>query len=1180
MKVMARIGGFKCKVKLLSGRIGRLQIVRALCLVVLVVGFFSPVSLHAQVTVSTNWHDYAVVGLNSISVSDSTVTGDIYAGRDLSATFNLNVTGNTYSGGNLSATWFTGSISGNVAANGSIAVNTVAGNAVYGTTFSGSVTGNKLQAANAVPTIALPPPTTFSPGTNNVSSTGSLTLSPGAYGNLAMSGFGDLNLSSGTYYFKSFTDIASGTIRLNLSGGPVRIYVANDLGVGDFTAMAVTGPAGSTTQSLASDVLWEVHGNAALPSNTFWTNFIGTVFAPYGNVSTNWEFNSMYGQILSAGPISLGGGTTIRAPSNLLSSASLLLKGTDTTIITGGTVNVPVSVSNIAASGTGAIGYSLNVVPFAGSAATMTGATPPSNSISPGTTQANTVAITSTQIGTNLLSLRAVDPTSSNDLETASFQLNVLNHAQPGTSATSPARVMLGSTANGTGTIFNSSGSNAGLYITSTGGLAGISVGDLLAAGNTRTVSAPVSTSVTGPVVSSAITVGVSDDPSLPGATALPSLSVAVAATVLDNRRVTSVPVDLGFVHVNTAVTGSLTLQTTGDDNHFTRITVNNAAADANHVSVSGSTSFRFGLDGLTSTKTIGGTITALGTVAGSFNLTTNAEAGVTGTQTLANVPVSYTMQSYSGKAAWNSATGTDWKIHTSWHDTQGTASGGAPGVTSATGDTATFGNAIGASAATITLNGTSPSLASLTFDNNLGGSYSILPGSGGSLNVAATAGSSAIVVNNGSHHIGAPITMTGSSAINVAPVNGSLSLDGLVTSNIGLTKTGLGTLSLSSSNSITGTVTVSAGTLVGSVAGLSNTIVNNAALTMEQPVDATFAGSMTGTGTFAKSGTGKLTLAGADTLASSGAIDARQGTLTMPFGAPRSTAPISVQSQGILEAAGSLPRALSGTGTVSAIGDLFIGRSTQSGQFNLGGAPGVGGVLNINSNAAVILSNDAIVLGTLTQLATGGSLTTLNGARLGNPTSLDVTKVLSSFGNVTINGDFTNNGIVNGPTGVGNWLSFTQDVHGAGSLTGNVAFLGSYSPGNSPAVVSSENLLLDNTSSLTMEIGGALPGQYDQLDVSGLATLEGSLNISLLGSYTLDPTKSYQLIQGATTGQFTQINNLPAGWAFDYSSGSLVSVPEPCAASLFVIGAIGMALFTWRRNQRFTEIRGSIHRG
>src|SRR3954453_9089536 len=129
--------------------------------------------------------------------------------------------------------------------------------------------------------------------------------------------------------------------------------------------MDVTGPSGST-QSLASDVLWEAHGNVTVPSDRFWTNFIGTIFTPYGKTTTNFTFNTMYGQVLSAGPASLAGGI-VRAPSNLLANPNLLLKGTDATVITGGTINVPISVTNIAAAGSGAIDYSLNVLPMSGS---------------------------------------------------------------------------------------------------------------------------------------------------------------------------------------------------------------------------------------------------------------------------------------------------------------------------------------------------------------------------------------------------------------------------------------------------------------------------------------------------------------------------------------------------------------------------------------------------------------------------------------------------------------------------------------------------------------------------------------------------------------------------------------------------------------------------------------------
>ena len=142
----------------------------------------------------------------------------------------------------------------------------------------------------------------------------------------------------------------------------------------------------------------------------------------------------------------------------------------------------------------------------------------------------------------------------------------------------------------------------------------------------------------------------------------------------------------------------------------------------------------------------------------------------------------------------------------------------------------------------------------------------------------------------------------------------------------------------------------------------------------------------------------------------------------------------------------------------------------------------------------------DTAILGSQTNLGAGGSLTALNGAQLGNPTSVDATKVLTATGNATINANFVNNGVVNGPTGSGQELTFTQAVTGAGSTTGNVEYAASYRPGNSPDAVSVQNVLLDPTSTLIMELAGDTPGSgYDQLDISGLATLNGTLDVDSL---------------------------------------------------------------------------------
>ena len=199
-----------------------------------------------------------------------------------------------------------------------------------------------------------------------------------------------------------------------------------------------------------------------------------------------------------------------------------------------------------------------------------------------------------------------------------------------------------------------------------------------------------------------------------------------------------------------------------------------------------------------------------------------------------------------------------------------------------------------------------------------------------------------------------------------------------------GLSLTDAGTLILSGTNSYSGGTTVSAGTLQGTTASLQGSITNNATMVFNQATDGTYAGTINGTGTVGKSG--------------SGATDVHVRS-TSPAARSRSTRARSccpadwpaavrsaVSSGATLQATGLIGRAVTGAGTVTATGDLIIGNSQQAGQFNQGGAPGVGGTLNIGSNALVILSADTAILGSQTNLGPGGSLTALNGVPARQP--------------------------------------------------------------------------------------------------------------------------------------------------------------------------------------------------
>ena len=253
----------------------------------------------------------------------------------------------------------------------------------------------------------------------------------------------------------------------------------------------------------------------------------------------------------------------------------------------------------------------------------------------------------------------------------------------------------------------------------------------------------------------------------------------------------------------------------------------------------------------------------------------------------------------------------------------------------------------------------------------------------------------------------------------------------------------------------------------------------------------------------------------------------------------------------------------------------MIIGNAAQAGQFNQGGAPGSGGTLNVGSNAVVVLSSSTAVLGSRTNIAGGGSLTALNGIQLGNPSSVDATKVLTATGGATINGNFINNGVVNGPTGSGQELTFTQFVNGAGSTTGNVEYQASYQPSNSPNVVSVQNVLLDSTSSLIMELAGTTPGSgYDQLDISGVAMLNGVLDVNLIDGFTPSAGEGFEILNGPTTGSFSQVN-LPAlgnglQWNTSnlYPSGELTVVPEPGTWVLMCGFGVGMVFFARTRRK------------
>ncbi|WP_198291200.1 autotransporter-associated beta strand repeat-containing protein [Ancylobacter sp. FA202] len=154
-----------------------------------------------------------------------------------------------------------------------------------------------------------------------------------------------------------------------------------------------------------------------------------------------------------------------------------------------------------------------------------------------------------------------------------------------------------------------------------------------------------------------------------------------------------------------------------------------------------------------------------------------------------------------------------------------------------------------------------------------------------------------------------------------------------------GLTKAGLGTLTLTADNTYAGGTTVSAGTLeignggaTGSVAGA---IANSGTVAFNRSDDVVAAGAITGTGALVQKGGGKLTLVGANSAGAGTTVEA--GTLEILSGVSLASN-VTVTSGGTLqgETSGTSGAAIAGTVSVENGGTLAAAPVTTAGAYGL----------------------------------------------------------------------------------------------------------------------------------------------------------------------------------------------------------------------------------------------------
>ena len=153
------------------------------------------------------------------------------------------------------------------------------------------------------------------------------------------------------------------------------------------------------------------------------------------------------------------------------------------------------------------------------------------------------------------------------------------------------------------------------------------------------------------------------------GSTQTP-LTIGVTGVVLDNRTLSATPVVLGLKHLGATVNTNTTVSTTGDDNHFTEVTLS-GGTDTTDLSVASSATV-FSTDGQNETRNVTGTLNTAGVRNVNISLTTTA-AGLdasTPFTTSQTTLVNYTASVFNGIGKWTGTAGDGvWGSNSNWVD-------------------------------------------------------------------------------------------------------------------------------------------------------------------------------------------------------------------------------------------------------------------------------------------------------------------------------------------------------------------------------------------------------------------------------------------------------------------------------------------------------------------------------
>ena len=252
----------------------------------------------------------------------------------------------------------------------------------------------------------------------------------------------------------------------------------------------------------------------------------------------------------------------------------------------------------------------------------------------------------------------------------------------------------------------------------------------------------------------------------------------------------------------------------------------------------------------------------------------------------------------------------------------------------------------------------------------------------------------------------------------------------------------------------------------------------------------------------------------------------------------------------------GMLTNNAGGTFSLGAAADVAnVGRITNAGSIALAS----GATLTVSGASAPTTALPGFVNTGIVNIAPGSTLSTgLTYVQTAGQTIVDGT--LRAFGRVALvnfaGGSVYGNGTIQGPV----MSNAAINLGDAPMTVGQMSFMGNYAQ--------------EANGSLTFDIAGAAPGQYDQLNVSGHAALNGLMTVDLLHGFVPQIGNMFDIMNfSSLSGTFSNVLGLPINGqehfvleynatdlTLDVVSGGLLGADNDQAALLASVITSGIA--------------------